>query len=196
MNIGCIFDMSRNTQEIIDIITLQNRIETLQNKVLEIEKSNEELRIQLDEQRQKRRNRHLIIHGIQESHEENLAAKLQDFFIRTLGVTCDVIKCFRLIQKDQCYCSVQTRPVFVKFKSHRDQKSVYYAKNKLKGSDIKIMENLTSRRLELMKMAKKTFGWNNVWTRNGDIYVHFRDTCIIKSEKDIEYIKEKPKPID
>ncbi|KAF7279302.1 hypothetical protein GWI33_007435 [Rhynchophorus ferrugineus] len=185
--------MNLTIQELLD--KLQTRIETLENKILEMQDIHEDLLSQIDELTQKKRNHNLIIHGIPESPDESLDLKLQDLFTRRLGVQCDIVKCFRLDRKEPCERSAQTRPVFVKFKNDRDQKCVYYVKNKLKGSNIKIMEDLTVRRLELLKMAKKTFRWNNVWTRNGDIYVYFHDTFVIKSEKDIERIK-KTEPID
>nr|XP_018670806.1 uncharacterized protein LOC108950205 [Ciona intestinalis] len=48
---------------------------------------------------------------------------------------------------------------------------VYAQKRNLKGTGMAMTESLTSRRLQIVEKAKASFGFRNVWTANGTIYV-------------------------
>nr|XP_018670520.1 uncharacterized protein LOC108950143 isoform X1 [Ciona intestinalis] len=62
-------------------------------------------------------------------------------------------------------------PIIIKFVRRMVRNDVYAQKRNLKGTGMAMTESLTSRRLQIVEKAKASFGFRNVWTANGTIYV-------------------------
>ena len=63
------------------------------------------------------------------------------------------------------------RPVVVKFSNYNTRQKVFQARRKLKGTQITIVENLTSKRVAILSKVRNKFGISNVWSLDGRIFV-------------------------
>jgi len=61
-------------------------------------------------------------------------------------------------------------PVIIKFIKRSTRNMIYSKKRSLAKTGYALTESLTKRRLELVSLAKVTFGKETVWTTNGTIY--------------------------
>lgn len=61
------------------------------------------------------------------------------------------------------------KPIIVKFVRRNTKKLVYSKKELLKGSKIVIKEDLTTRRVQLLKKAADKYGFRNTWSYDGKI---------------------------
>ena len=59
------------------------------------------------------------------------------------------------------------RPIIVKFSNYNTTQRVFQAGRKLKGIQITIVENLTSKRVAILSKARNKFGVRNVWSLDG-----------------------------
>ena len=136
-------------------LTLQtNRVAELENKLLE----------QMSDLEQYQRRNNVRIFGIAEQENENCdqsvlnvlrnQLKLQDFDINDIG------RCHRVGVKRPG----SRRPIIVQFSTYRRREVVIRNRKLLKGTNVVIREDLTSRRLSLMKAAVNKYGYKNVWT--------------------------------
>ena len=62
------------------------------------------------------------------------------------------------------------RPIIVKFSNYNTRQKVFQARRKLKGPQITIVENLTSKRVAIPSKARNKFGVRNVWSLDGCIF--------------------------
>ena len=58
----------------------------------------------------------------------------------------------------------------MKFSNHNTRQRVFQARRKLKGTQITIVENLTSKRVAILSKARNKFGVRNVWSLDGRIF--------------------------
>lgn len=63
------------------------------------------------------------------------------------------------------------RPIIVKFTSYRKRAEVFRAKRLLINTKITVREDLTKKRVELLRKCIDKFGLKNVWTQDGTIIV-------------------------
>ena len=63
------------------------------------------------------------------------------------------------------------RPIIVKFTSYRKRAEVFRAKRLLINTKITVREDLTKKRVELLRKCIDKFGLKNVWTQDGRIIV-------------------------
>ena len=61
----------------------------------------------------------------------------------------------------------KSRPIIVKFVRYNDRKNVFNRKKKLKRKNIGITENVTATQMKMLKEAKETYDFRNVWTSDG-----------------------------
>lgn len=61
------------------------------------------------------------------------------------------------------------RPIIVRFTSYRDRRAVFDSKKRLKGSGITVREDLTARRLEVLRKATELHGARSTWTLDGRV---------------------------
>ena len=100
----------------------------------------------------------LICNGIQEQEEshENTNLIMVDICRKNLGLNLsrgELDRTHRLGRKRSS--TDKPRPIIVKFVNYHDREDVFKSKRKLKGSSISVMENLTNRRVSLLKEEKK-----------------------------------------
>ena len=66
--------------------------------------------------------------------------------------------------------NAEARPVLVRFLSRRFKEDICRLKYKLKGTKIFIREDLTRRRMALLKDLKSRYGFGKVWHKNGELF--------------------------
>jgi len=71
--------------------------------------------------------------------------------------------------------STKSRPVIIKFLSFKDRDMVFKNKKKLKGTQYIVKEDLTKVRLEVFNEAATKFGFRNVWSSGGAVFVSTAD---------------------
>lgn len=67
------------------------------------------------------------------------------------------------------------RPIVVRFASRTDKKMVLGNKKKLKGTRISMKEDLTWKRVQLLKKLMDKFGGRNCWSFDGNLLVRTGD---------------------
>ena len=89
--------------------------------------------------------------GVKESQEESTNKIVLDIFLNNLGVRLDLSEIDRFHKlgpkKTDQDGNVTSRPIIIKFISHRSRQIVFKVKKKLKDSGYSIFENLTKRHL-------------------------------------------------
>ena len=62
------------------------------------------------------------------------------------------------------------RLIIVKFSNYNARQKVFQARRKLKGTQITIVENLTSKQVAILSKARNKFGVRNVWSLDERIF--------------------------
>nr|CAH7745116.1 unnamed protein product [Callosobruchus chinensis] len=76
-----------------------------------------------------------------------------------------------LEQKYGIQAEARPRHIIVAFRDNQIKHSIYAKKKMLKGSQIVMKEDLTVERMKIVKEASEKYGFKNVWTFNGNIFV-------------------------
>lgn len=150
----------------------QKVINDLTSNVAQLSEQVKKLTLLNDQQEQYSRRNCLLVHGI----EENKHEKTDDLVIETLKSnleidisTNDIDRTHRIGKPRGS--GEKPRPIIVKLTRYNVRSKIYGSKKKLKGKSISITESLTATRLEKLKDAREVYGFNNVWTMDGKIFV-------------------------
>ena len=153
------------------------------------------LEMRVDDQEQRSRNMCLLIHGVQESDDENtdelaLAIINNDIGLNNTNIN-EIQRSHRLGPKKQQRNlrsnKTSNRPIIVRFTNYSTRRMVFKAKRNLKGKNISLSENLTQSRYNLYLSAINKFGKGKVWTNEGRITTKVNDRYVtINSVKDLE----------
>ena len=141
-----------------------------------MQKDIQSLEDELDDQQQYSRRNCFLVHGIKEEFKEDVEGKVMEIFANKLeaGVSInDISRSHRIGRFDRNNANKgKTRPIIVRFSSYRQRKKVFDLKKKLKGQRITITENLTKKRLSLLKKCIEKFEKKNCWSLDGRIFVN------------------------
>lgn len=137
----------------------------------------------------------LLFYGIKENNNNNLYESILQICTNKLNIPINKINisdCYRLGKKQQQQNS-KPRPVVVQFCQRWVRDEVFFAKKKLKNSELFISELLTPFNLNLFKRSRMAYG-NATWTYGGLVYRQSSDGVrqLIKSEADIPSVSERP----
>lgn len=161
----------------------------------------DELKLKIDDQEQRSRNACLLVHGIDESEDENTNNLVKEVITGKLGISLsdiDIQRTHRLGPKRDNRMNTRSqntrsqksnpRPIIFRFGNFVKRTEVYNAKKKLKGKGIVITENLTKTRYKLYKATADKIGKGNTWTNEGRIMAKVNNSIIsIRNLKDIEF---------
>ena len=113
----------------------------------------------------------LLMHGVSEDRKLSDSAavvkvlsnhlKMPDLELR------DISRCQRL----GTVAADKPRPILVKFRELSLRNQIWYAKTNLKNTGITLSEFLTKSRHETFMAARKRFGINKCWTKEGYVIV-------------------------
>lgn len=140
-----------------------------------VKNMDEKLLDRTDELEQYQRRNNIRIFGIAETAGENTDQIVADLCRDKLGVqdvTVEALCRTHRVGRPPApgpNGEKRHRPIIVRFTSYRDRRTVYDSKKKLKGTGIVIREDLTSRRLELLRRATAIYGARSTWTHDGRV---------------------------
>nr|CAI5821928.1 unnamed protein product [Callosobruchus analis] len=124
----------------------------------------------LDDVQQQLKNNNIRLINVPEVADENLTEKVLPIFKNTMKINMtqpDITAVYRVGRQTD---GDKPRHVLVTFKENSTKMLVYNKKKMLKGTRMVIKEDLTARRLKIVKTASDKYGFKNVWTVNGKIF--------------------------
>ena len=135
------------------------------------------LEARVDDGEQRSRNGCLLVHGIEETDEEDTDTLVLDTFknhLNLVNMELNHIQRSHRVGPKKSRRNTRTtkstpRPIIVRFASYRERALVFRSKKRLKGKAVSISENLTQTRYHLLNAAKAKFGRENVWSSDGRI---------------------------
>lgn len=146
-----------STKMELQVQKLEEKVISLENKLLET----------TDALGQYSRSNNLRFYGIPEQPQEKAEETIINLCKTKLNININETEidiCHRLASREG-----GTRPIIVKFCRRFTKQHIYNNKSKLKGSKIVIREDLTVRRVGILKAAIKECGVGKVWTSQGKI---------------------------
>ena len=142
----------------------------LVNERKKLEEKISVLKAEVEDLRQYSRRTNLLIHGVEETAQENTDNIIIDVINNKLGLKDitlkDVGRTHRLGRK----IDGKKRPIIARFTSYRNRKMVFDAKRKLKNTGTVVTEHLTNERYALYNQCVDRFSRENVWSLDGRIY--------------------------
>ena len=170
-------ELSQKVEKLDSTIAVcQNNTSLLQEENKRLNKTVSLLEAKVDDNEQRSRNECLLIHGVEESENENTDNIALDVFNSYLGLDTKlehIQRSHRLGPKrtgrNTRTTKTSPRPIIIRFMGYRERSSVFRVKKKLKGKSISISENLTQTRYQLLNAAKDKLGRLNVWSSDGRI---------------------------
>ena len=164
--------------------SLKQEILSLTAKNTAIEKTAENLSLQLDSNEQHNRNQCLLLHGVPESDKET-PAQCKTLFTQHVANKLNtdihesyIVRAHRLGQRKT---NGKPRPLIARISSFELRSHIFFNKKLFKGSSMSITENLTKRRMNEKAKAERVYGETNVWTREGRIYAKDPQSGVIKN---------------
>lgn len=122
------------------------------------------------------RRKMLLLHGVSETNQEDLAdvvVKVVKQHLNMPNFTArDIRRCHRMGRSSAGH---KPRPIVIKFETTDIRDGLWFAKTKFKGSGITVSEFLTKLRHEVFMAARQKFGVSQSWTREGVVFVIGRD---------------------
>ncbi|KAE8751880.1 hypothetical protein FOCC_FOCC001357 [Frankliniella occidentalis] len=149
-----------------EVVNLKKELKAKDDKIDKLENFVE---TRLDELEQYGRRNNLRIFGVQEKEDENTDDIVIDL-AQKMGVEIDgsfIDRSHRVGKRGS-----PNRPIIVKFIGYGPRSEIFGAKKKLINTKITIREDLTVRRLQVMKEAMAKYGMKRVWTRDGVIKIN------------------------
>lgn len=145
-------------------------MKAMQNDIETVKKSQQGIENKIDSQEQYSRRNCVLIHGIEEQHNEDPYKLVVEILNEKLSVnisTNDISRCHRIgSQRDK---TNKKRPLIVKFISYQTKDKVWRRKRSLKDTNILITESLTAKRMDLLRSTQAMIGHRNCWTQDGEI---------------------------
>lgn len=153
-----------------------NKILMFNRDIEELKTENARLKKAADDQEQHSRAHNVRVFGVPFNKGENLLSSILEIFNSKmkLNITVvDVVRCFRVVARNPPAGDKNNKPpaVLVEFRSVNIRSAVLKQRKLLKSTGLAIQEDLTVRRLSLLKMSADKFGSKNVWSLHGNIYV-------------------------
>ena len=157
----------------LEIKELRETIKLKDKRIEDLETQVKDLHATTDRLEQYSRRNSLRVFGLAENVHEDPAKVALTLIKDELGVEVGVIdRAHRVGKKDNYRAS--TRPLLIKFATYKDRDAVYRAKKRLKGKNIFINEDLTSKRANLLFKARRQKRDGNIkdcWTHDGQILI-------------------------
>ena len=166
---------------------LEKEIKKKDEKINQLEKTTENLAekqeslsSEIGNLEQYSRRNCLVLHGVNESNDENTNEIIIKTFSEELGVeiTEDDLDRSHRLEKPKRKDS-KPRPIIVKFACYAVRREIFMNKRKLKGKRLSITESLTSSRMQLLGDAQRKYGVRNVWTSDGRVMVKENDKIFL-----------------
>lgn len=153
------------------LTALSREVKELREEVVGLR---EDLADRTDELEQYQRRDNLRIFGIKEAKGEDTDAEVVKLCREQLNIELPVNAISRSHRVGKpntpdAEGKVRPRPIIVRFASYRDRRMVFEAKKKLKSTGFTIREDLTTRRMEVLRRAIALHGLKKTWTLDGRV---------------------------
>lgn len=150
---------------------LRGEVTSLAEKVKELD---DRLGDRTDELEQYQRRNNLRVFGVEEVSGENTDLIVRELCREQLGVDLPpsaICRSHRVGRQPQPGPDgkQRARPIIVRFTSYQVRREVYGAKKRLKGSGVTVREDLTARRMEVLRRATATHGVRSTWSQDGRV---------------------------
>lgn len=165
-----------------NISSNSKKISTLELQYKELVRENIMQKDAMENLKQYSRRNNLRIFGLDEKDGECTDALVLQLLREKLNLQLEtnVIDCCHRIGKAK-------RHIIVKFTSYNVRRIVLQKRNLLKGTRIRIVEDLTKSRLDLLKCAEMHVTKKNTWSLDGNIWIKWNNQKqIIKSEEELQ----------
>ena len=172
-------ELASSTQVISDMYDEQKNLnDNLLYRIEELEQHEEILRAKymesearVDALEQYGRRNCLLLHGANETENENTDQIIIDTANTTLGLNLRIEDISRSHRIGKPKTAGKPRPIIARFVRYRERSAVFANKKKLKGTGKMITESLTRTRFGQLQRAITRYGNTNVWTMDGNIFV-------------------------
>lgn len=151
------------------VLAFDKRLEEQSSKTKVLEEKVESLENSVEALEQYSRCNSIRIFGVPEVPAEKVEETVIGLFSDKLKVRVpleEIDICHRLREREG-----QHRPILVKFCRKSTKNLIYSVKKLLKGTRIVIREDLTSKRMLMIKELSKVLGYKSVFTVNGNVCV-------------------------
>lgn len=156
------------------IASLEAEIQLLKsNSSNQIENNTDDNQKKLEQKvdilQQQAKNNNIRLMGVKEIENENTSNIVKELFTNKLktSVNNEIVAAYRVGKTN----NNRPRHIVVTFNDTKIRNTIYNSKKLLKGTSIVMKEDLTVERLKLVKEASDKYGFKNVWTLNGTIFV-------------------------
>lgn len=174
--------------------TYASRTKDLEKKVESLE--TELNRVDIEEQHNRRNN--VRIFGLEQGKDEDIYETVSAFCRQKLK--CDIVE----NDIDYCYRFQGLKdgtpgPVVARFVRRATREEVFSSKKMLRGSGVVIREDLTRRRLALLKEVGRKLKLTNkdVWTSNGKVCAKYRSKIVrLETISDLNKLITTENPVD
>lgn len=148
----------------------------------QIKKTLQETQEKLDKLQQENKKSNLIVFGLNETTQENIREKLIDTCedANVSSVVNSIRMCHRLGKTN----NKNPRPILLKFKNEDCRSEFLLMRKYYARSKIYFKEDLTKRRLDLLKYASVKFGFRNVWSTGGIVKIKIGGEIFSVKSKD------------
>lgn len=167
------------------IVSLEQQNENLKQQLVDYGKEIKTMNQKLDRFEQNSRVNCIRIYGFQGSGN-NLTSDVIQFLGDKLQHTLqqsDIVDCYRLHSPNMN--GDNKKPVIIKFRDVELKRRIYNSKSKLKGCKVTIREDLTYKRLKIVRDAIAALGHRNVWTREGIVFVRNEERIVKLVDEDM-----------
>ena len=155
------------------LTSLHFEVESLKESNAALQKTVEMLEKQVDNNEQHSRNECLLIHGVPENTQpgrENCKAVFASEVTRKVGVEINETFIKRAHRYGPRRRDGKPRPIIARFWDSACRNHVYASKKNCKGKKIAITENLTKRKMKILRDATQKYGTGKAWSQEGRIY--------------------------
>lgn len=124
----------------------------------------------IDNLEQRAKNNNIRLMGIKKDDKENTVVKVKQLVEEKLRLKLndgDIISAYRVNKKN----TDRPNHIILTLKDNQTKSKIYGLKKMLKGCGVVMKEDLTVERLKIVKEASDKYGFKNVWTYNGTIYI-------------------------
>lgn len=161
---------------------MESKINEVTAKIVELKdciKTNEKeinlLHDKCDEFEIFKRKNSLRFNGIKEEENENLLSIFTNLVNNTMKVKCTISDISNIYRLGKTNIQGKPRTIIIEFVSYLKRNEIIKSKGTLKQTGIFVNENLINKRYNLLMKAKNKYGKNEVWSRNGDIFMKQND---------------------
>lgn len=161
--------------------TKNNANDNVKNIITSEDQTRLEQKMDNLEQHAKRNNIRLMGLSETKNNNNNILDTVKDLFVNKLKVNStsienELLVAYRVGQQSET--NDKPRHIIVTFSNTSTKNLIYTKKRMLKGTGLVIKEDLTVKRLAIVKDAAEKYGFKNVWTFNGIVFA--------KTEKGVE----------